>query len=100
MKIAWSHFSVEAFASNACYPGALHRRRYNPSRSLKRFLVHHVWHLGRIAAVVAFENVDESLHTASSHAFIWIDIETRDLRATGEMMEEAATVNDVRIKQW
>ena len=65
----------------------------------ERFFVHDVRHLCRIAAVVAFENVDESLYTAARHAFVWIDIQTRNLRAAGEMMEKAATISDFRIEQ-
>src|SRR5262245_52087805 len=67
--------------------------------TLKCFFVHDVRHLCRIAAVVAFENVDQSLHTPSRHAFVWIDIKTRDLRTAGEMMEDAATVRNFQIKQ-
>src|SRR6266699_4839994 len=66
----------------------------------ERFFVHDVRHLRRIAAVVAFENVDESLHTPPSHAFVWIDIQTCNLRAAGKMMEQTATIRDFRIKQW
>ena len=39
----------------------------------KRFLVHDVWHFGRVAAVVALEHVDQSLHAATGHAFVGID---------------------------
>ena len=51
------------------------------------FFVYDVRHLGRIATVVAFQNIDESLHTPSRHSFVWIDIEPRNLRAAGKMME-------------
>src|SRR4249920_840727 len=64
------------------------------------FFVYDVWHLCRIAAIVAFENVDQSLHTPAGHAFVRINIQTCDLRAAGEMMEEAATISDFRIEQW
>ncbi len=67
---------------------------------MKRFFVHDVRHFCRIAAVVAFENVDESLHATARHAFVWIDIQTSDLPAAGEMMEDAATISDFGIKQW
>jgi hypothetical protein len=60
----------------------------------ERFFVHDVRHLCRIAAVVAFENVDESLYAAAGHAFVWVDIQTCNLRAAGEMMEQAATISD------
>jgi len=52
-----------------------------------------------IAAVVAFENVDQSLHTPPGHAFVWVDIQACNLRAAGEMMEQAATISDFRIEQ-
>ena len=54
---------------------------------LKRFLIHNIWHLGRVAAVVPFQHVDYCLGSAPSHAFVGIDREPRDLRATGEVME-------------
>jgi len=65
----------------------------------ERFFVHDVRHFCRIAAVVAFKNVDESLHATTCHAFVWIDIQTSNLRAAGKMMEQAATIGDLRIKQ-
>ena len=34
--------------------------------------VHHVRHLGQIAAIVAFENVHQTLHAPSGHALIGI----------------------------
>src|SRR6266542_966487 len=39
----------------------------------KRFLVHDVRHFGRVAAVVAFQHIDQSLDSASCHTFIGID---------------------------
>jgi len=66
----------------------------------ERFFIHDVRHFCRIAAVVAFENVDESLYAAARHAFAWIDIQTCNLRTAGKMMEQAATIRDFRIKQW
>ncbi len=38
----------------------------------ERFFVHHVGHLGDVAAVVSFQHVNQSLHSASSHTFVWI----------------------------
>src|SRR5436305_9036118 len=66
---------------------------------LKRFFVHDVRHFCGIAAIVAFENVDESLYTAARHAFVRIDIQTSDLPTAGKMMEETTTISDFRIKQ-
>jgi hypothetical protein len=79
-------------------PGPLITR--DPLLSLKCFFVNDVRHFRRIAAVVALENVDESPHAAPCHAFFWIDVETRNLTAAGEMMEQAATISDFWIKQW
>src|SRR5207249_8897638 len=70
------------------------------SLSFKCFLVDDVRHFCRIAAVVIFEDVDESLDAATGHAFVWIDIQTRNLCAAGEMMEQAAAISDLRIEQW
>jgi len=72
----------------------------SPITFLKRFFVHDVRHFCRITAVVAFENVDESLYAAARHAFGWIDIQASDLPAAGEMIKEPATISDFRIKQW
>src|SRR5437667_8278060 len=65
----------------------------------ERFLIHHVRHFRRIAAVVTFEDVDKSLDAAASHAFVWIDIEAGDLRTAGKMMEHAAAIGDLGIEQ-
>src|SRR5207248_5375716 len=64
------------------------------------FFVHHVRHLGWIAAVVPFQYVDESLNSATSHAFVGIDRETRDLRTTGEVMKQPTEIGDFGIEQW
>jgi hypothetical protein len=39
-------------------------------------------------------------NTATDHAFVRIDREPRDLRATGEVMEYAATIRDFEIEEW
>ena len=67
---------------------------------MKRFFIHDVRHFCGITAIIAFEDIDESLYAAAGHTFFWIDIQTSDLRAAGEMMEEAATISDFGIKQW
>jgi hypothetical protein len=69
-------------------------------RSSERFFIHDVRHFGRVTVVIAFENVDQSLYAAASHAFVWIDIQTCNLRPAGEMMEQSATIGDLGIKQW
>src|ERR1019366_195176 len=43
-----------------------HRRRHSLHES---FFIHHVGHLGEVSPVVPFQHVDQSLHTASGHAF-------------------------------
>src|SRR5215469_12677508 len=77
-----------------------HGSARHASLSWKRFFVHNVRHFCRITAVVALENIDESLHAAACHALFWIDVETRNLPATGEMMKHTAAVRDLRIKKW
>src|SRR5215467_11432591 len=64
----------------------------------KCFFVYNVWHFGRFAAVVAFKNVNQSLDTSASHSFIGIDIESRDPRAAGEVMEHAAAIRNLGIE--
>ena len=39
----------------------------------KSFFVHDVWHFGRVAAVVSFQDVNQSLDSAPGHAFVGID---------------------------
>src|SRR5438477_12088305 len=64
------------------------------STSAKRFLVHNVWHLGRVAAVIPFQHVDHCLDGAPSHAFVGVDREPRNLRATGEVMKQTGPGGD------
>src|SRR5437773_12107129 len=69
------------------------------STSAKRFLVHNVWHLGRVAAVIPFQHVDQCLDGAPGHAFVGIDREPSYLRTTGEVMEQTRAIGDFWIEQ-
>src|SRR5439155_9682848 len=65
---------------------------------LKRFLIHNIGHLGWVAPVVPFQDVDKCLGSAPSHAFVGIDREPCDLRATGKVMEQTRAVGDFGIE--
>src|SRR5271157_1130882 len=60
----------------------------------ERFFVHHVRHIGGIAAVVALQHIDQPLNASARHAFVRICGKACDASGTGEMREEANAVLD------
>src|SRR5260370_39180079 len=68
------------------------------SRS-ERFLVHHIWHLGWVAPIVAFQHVDERLDATTGHASVWVDVQACDPRSAREAMKYPTTIRDFRIEQ-
>src|SRR6266516_2856041 len=60
----------------------------------ERFFIHYVRHLRWVAAVISFEDIDQTLDAASGHAFVGIDIQACDLRAASEVMKHATAVGD------
>ena len=81
------HFAPVRIRNPTAQHDRPHWRQCHSWLLLKRFLIHNIWHLGRVAAVVPFQHVDQRLSRAPSHAFVGIDREPRDLRATGEVMK-------------
>src|ERR1035437_8562545 len=63
------------------------------------FLIHHIRHLRNIAAVVAFQHVNQSLDAASGHAFVGIGRQAGDAGGAGEMGHQAAAIGDGGIAQ-
>ncbi len=73
--------------ANIFFATIFRSRQFAAISSSERFFIHHVRHSAGIAAVFSFEDIDESLDTAPSHAFIGVDIQTCDLCSAGKMME-------------
>src|SRR6266545_1158078 len=70
LQIARHRMAIEYFIRHCSNRGSqLSTINFLP----KRFLVHDVRHFGRVAAVVAFQHIDQSLDSASCHTFIGID---------------------------
>ena len=67
------------------------------SLSAECFFIHYIRHLCDVAAVVAFEDIDQPLHTASSHALVGISREARNARGTGKMRQQTAAIRNCRI---
>src|SRR5579863_3034 len=96
----WSAFSAPKAAKNTPSP--------NSASCLfsEGFLVHHIGHFGKIAAVVPFQHVNQALSTTSSHALVWIGREPRDFARAGKVWKQTAAVFDCWIakgrvnRQW
>src|ERR1700740_3098814 len=58
----------------------------------KRLFIYNVGHFRDVAAVVGFEDVDQSLHASSRHAFVRIGEEAGDATGTGEVRDEEKAI--------
>ena len=65
----------------------------------ERLLIYDIGHLRDVAAVVGFEDVDQSLDAAASHAFVRIGREAGDAGSAGEMRHESAAIGNRGIAQ-
>src|SRR5215472_13581584 len=65
----------------------------------KDFFVHDIGHFADVAAVISFEDVDESLDAATSHALVGIGREPGDATRAGKVRHKAAAVFDGGIAQ-
>src|ERR1035438_4067259 len=84
--------SLRSFAplgrARAPVPTQSHLYLSNFNLPLECFFIYYVRHLGRVAAVVPFQHIDESLNAAARHAFIWIGRQAGDARRAREMRQQ------------